>query len=157
MLQPEGRTRVVVERVRPEIDCGAFPAKRIIGESVVVEADIFTDGHDLVVGELLYRHVREEAWRRQPMKLLGNDRWRGEFPATELGRYQYTVEGWIDRFGTWRSALVKRINSGQDVRSECLINETWLRSGVTSGARGRHRASRLGSCARRQRPGHGRQ
>jgi starch synthase (maltosyl-transferring) len=121
MLQPEGRTRVVVERVRPEIDCGAFPAKRIIGESVVVEADIFTDGHDLVAGELLYRHVQEPAWRRQPMKLLGNDRWRGEFPATDLGRYQYTVEGWIDRFGTWRSALIKRIRSGQDVRSECLI------------------------------------
>jgi starch synthase (maltosyl-transferring) len=120
MLEREGRTRVVVERVRPEIDCGAFPAKRIVGESVVVEADIFTDGHDLVAGELLYRRVPEEAWRRQPMKLLGNDRWRGEFPASELGRYEYTVEGWIDRFGTWRTTLMKRIDSGHDVRAEFL-------------------------------------
>jgi starch synthase (maltosyl-transferring) len=121
MIEREGRTRVVVEGVRPEIDCGAFPAKRIIGDCVVVEADIFADGSDLVAGELLYRHAREDAWRRQPMSLLGNDRWRGEFTAGELGRYQYTVEGWIDRFGTWRSALMKRIDSDQDVRADCLV------------------------------------
>jgi len=120
MLPPEGRNRVVVERVRPEIDCGAFPAKRIVGDSVVVEADIFADGHDLVSGELLYRHVPELSWQRVPMNPLGNDRWRGAFPASELGRYQYTVEGWIDRFGSWRSAMIKRINSGQDIRMECL-------------------------------------
>jgi len=112
---------VVVERLRPQIDCGLFRAKRIMGESVIVEADIFTDGHDLVSGDILYRHAREESWQRLPMKLLGNDRWRGEFRASELGRYLYTVEGWIDRFGTWRSAMMKRINSGDDVHTECLI------------------------------------
>jgi starch synthase (maltosyl-transferring) len=63
MLRPDERSRAVVERVRPEIDCGVFPAKRIVGESVVVEADIFTDGDDLVSGEILYRHAREANWR----------------------------------------------------------------------------------------------
>src|ERR1700690_1461390 len=94
MLQREGRTRVVIERVSPEIDCGLFSAKRIAGESLGVEADIFADSHDLVVGEVLYRRAQEDKWQRSPMKPLGNDRWRGEFPASELGRYQYTVEGW---------------------------------------------------------------
>ena len=65
MPSTEGRIRVVVEGVRPEIDCGAFPAKRIVGDRVVVEADIFTDGHDLVAGEILYRHRQEETWRRR--------------------------------------------------------------------------------------------
>src|SRR5580704_2516180 len=116
MLQPEGRIRVVIEGVRPEIDCGAFPVKRIVGESLVVEADIFTDGHDLVSGEILYRRAQEGDWRRAPMKFAGNDHWRGEFPVAEPGSYQYTVEGWIDRFGTWRNAMIKRIDSGQDVR-----------------------------------------
>src|SRR5438105_3032969 len=78
MPSTEGRIRVVVEGVRPEIDCGAFPAKRIAGDRVIVEADIFTDGHDLVAGEILYRHGQEEAWRRSQMKRVGNDRWRGD-------------------------------------------------------------------------------
>src|SRR5882672_2359766 len=121
MPSPEGRGRVVVEGVRPEIDCGAFPAKRIAGDRVIVEADIFTDGHDLVAGEILYRHGQEEAWRRSPLKLVGNDRWRGEFLASRLGKYRYTVEGWIDRFGTWRSAMIKRISAGQEVGMECRI------------------------------------
>jgi starch synthase (maltosyl-transferring) len=124
MLQPEGRIRVVIEGVRPEIDCGVFPIKRIVGETVVVEADIFTDGHDLVAGELLYRHASESSegdWLRVSMKSLGNDHWRGEFIASDVGKYQYTLEGWIDRFGTWRSAMIKRFQSGQDVRIDCLI------------------------------------
>jgi len=111
----------VIERVRPEIDCGLFPAKRIAGDTVVVEADILADGHDLAAGEVLYRRSRDEVWQRAPMKPLGNDRWRGGFLASELGTYRYTVEGWIDRFGTWRSDMTRRIQSGQDVSAEWLI------------------------------------
>jgi starch synthase (maltosyl-transferring) len=121
MPQPEGRTRVVVERVHPEVDCGRFPSKCIAGDSVTVDADIFTDGHDLVAGEILYRRPEEETWRRVPMKSMGNDRWRAEIPAVEMGRYLYTVEGWIDHFETWQRAMVKRIGSGQNVGTDCLI------------------------------------
>ena len=121
MLPPEGRVRVVIEGVCPEIDGGAFPAKRIAGDLVTVEADIFTDGQDSVAGEILYRHGRDEAWQRSPMKLVGNDRWRGDFLVSKVGRYQYTVEAWIDRFGTWRNAMLKRIDSSQDLGTEYLI------------------------------------
>ena len=88
---------------------------------MTVEADIFADGHDLVAAEVLYRPAREDAWQRLPMRPLGNDRWRGEFPTSEIGLYRYTIEGWIDRFGTWRSNMTKRINAGQDVRMDCLV------------------------------------
>ena len=124
MLPPEGRVRVVVEGVRPEIDSGAFPVKRILGDSVIVQADIFTDGHDSVAGDILYRYGPEDAWLRSPMTLVGNDHWRGNFLASKVGRYHYTVEGWIDRFGTWRNAMIKRISSGQDIRTDCLIGAT---------------------------------
>ena len=43
-----GRCRVAIENVRPEIDGGRFPAKRVVGERVIVEADIFADGHDAI-------------------------------------------------------------------------------------------------------------
>src|SRR5439155_1112969 len=83
-------------------------------ESVVVEANVFADGHDLVSCHLMYRHEQEEAWCEVPMTLLGNDRWRAEFRVAKPGRYRYTVEGWVDRFGTWQSDLRKRTAAGQD-------------------------------------------
>ena len=86
-----------------------------------MEADILVDGHDAVCGEVLYRHAREENWRSAPMKPIGNDRWRGEFVVSEIGEYEYTVQGWIDRFGTWRREMTKRVASGQNVDVECLI------------------------------------
>jgi starch synthase (maltosyl-transferring) len=118
--QVDGRKRVVIERVSPEIDCGRFPIKRVVGERVVVEADVFADGHDQIACQILYWQD-ENKLKSSPMKPLGNDRWRGEFPVEELGRYQYTVEGWIDRFETWRVDLVKRVAAGQDVRIELLL------------------------------------
>ncbi len=134
MVCSDGRVRVVVAGVRPEIDCGAFAAKRIAGDRVIVDADIFTDGQDLVAGEVLYRHREEETWQRSPMKFLGNDHWRGEFLASRLGKYHYSVEGWIDRFGTWRSTLTKRIDSGQDVRFECLMGAVLVEQAASRAA-----------------------
>ena len=88
---------------------------------MVVEADVFADGHDQVSCEVLYRQSAEEEWSRSPMKRVQNDRWRGEFSVSKLGRSEYTIEGWIDRFGTWRGDLVKRIEARQDIRIDCLI------------------------------------
>jgi len=116
----DGRQRVIVTRVSPEIECGRFAIKRVVGESVIVEADVFADGHDLVFCQILYKQNGHEL-QASPMKSLGNDRWRGEFTVSELGSYCYTVEGWIDRFATWRRDLEKRISAGQDVSVDLLI------------------------------------
>jgi starch synthase (maltosyl-transferring) len=118
--QVDGRKRVVIERVSPQIDCGRFPIKRVVGESVVVEADMFADGHDQIACQILYGQD-EKKLKTSAMKPLGNDRWRGEFCVEELGRYQYTVEGWIDRFETWHVDLVKRVAAGQAVPIELLL------------------------------------
>jgi starch synthase (maltosyl-transferring) len=118
--QMDGRHRVVIERVSPEIDCGRFGIKRVVGETVLVEADVFADGHDQVACQILYWQD-EKKLQSSPMKPLDNDRWRGEFSVEKLGRYQYTVEGWIDRFQTWRGELGKRVAAGQDVRVELLM------------------------------------
>jgi starch synthase (maltosyl-transferring) len=114
----EGRRRVVIEGVQPEINCGEFPIQRVVGETVTVEADIFADGHDAVAAQLLYRRNSERAWRLLPMHPLGNDRWQAEFSVMELGEYRYTVEGWIDAFTTWRNAMQKRIEAGQETHVE---------------------------------------
>ena len=115
-----GRLRVVIARLSPEIDCGRFAAKRVIGEKVIVEADVFTDGHDQVACRLVYWQDGNEP-QVSPMKPLGNDRWRGEFCVAKLGRYTYTVEGWVDHFQTWRRDLEKRISAKQDISVDLLI------------------------------------
>ncbi len=121
MRAEEGRSRVVIEGVRPEIDAGRFPIKRVLGEQVVVEADAFTDGHDAVSCVLRYRHERALEWSEQPMVPLGNDRWRAAFDVGELGRYRYTVRAWVDRFKTWSRDLAKRAEAGQQLDLDLCI------------------------------------
>lgn len=121
MEHEEGRNRVIIEGIKPEIDAGRLPIKRTVGEKVVVEADVFTDGHDAISCVLRYRPEKAADWREAPMTPLVNDRWRAEFVVTELGRYQYTVQGWVDRFKSWSRDLTKRVNASQDVTIDLLI------------------------------------
>ncbi|HTU32448.1 MAG TPA: alpha-1,4-glucan--maltose-1-phosphate maltosyltransferase [Candidatus Acidoferrum sp.] len=116
----EGRRRVVIERVSPEIDCGEFAIKRVAGDTVTVEAAVFADGHDQVACRIVYWLEGGEP-QSSPMRPLTNDRWRGEFSVEQVGRYQYTIEGWIDRFATWRSGIEKKIAAGQEVHVDLLI------------------------------------
>jgi starch synthase (maltosyl-transferring) len=104
----EGRARVVLERMAPDVDAGRFPIKRVIGETVEVELDAFTDGHDRIACVLLYRHEREADWHELAMTALPNDRWRAQFTVTELGRYRYTASAWVDHYASWRHDLERR-------------------------------------------------
>jgi starch synthase (maltosyl-transferring) len=110
-----GRSRVVIEGVTPQIDGGRFAVKRVLGDRIRVEADVFGDGHDLVRARLLYRHVGEPEWRAEEMTPLGNDHWTASFAVDKLGFYEYTIAGEVDHFLTWRSELKKRQEAGQDL------------------------------------------
>lgn len=121
-------SRTMIESVDPEIDGGRYAAKRVIGDSVVVEADIFTDGHDAIAAELLHRKAGVSAWSESRMEFLVNDRWRGKFFVHELGRYEFTILAWIDRFSTWNSGLRKKVAAGQDVRVELQVGAELVES-----------------------------
>jgi starch synthase (maltosyl-transferring) len=118
--------RVVVEGVTPEIDGGRFRIKRVVGEPVIVEADVFTDGHEAVSCAVRYRKEEAPEWTEVPMTALVNDRWRGEFTVTEMGCYVYTVLGWLDHFKHWSQDLVKRVQAGQDVTIDLLIGAEYV-------------------------------
>ena len=126
MQATDGRVRVVIGGVRPEIDCGEFPIKRIAGDRVVVEADIFADGNDELEARLLYRRASDQDWSETAMRPIGNDRWTGEFTLAEIGRWYYTIEGWISRFNTWRNDLSKRLAARQDISVDLLIGADLL-------------------------------
>jgi starch synthase (maltosyl-transferring) len=120
MKGEEGRGRVIIQEVKPQIDSGGFPIKRVIGEEVIVEGDIFADSYDIISAVVLYRKDNDSKWAEVHMKPLINDRWRGSFRVTEVGRYRYTVMAWIDRFKSLQRDLTKKLEAGQDVSVDLL-------------------------------------
>jgi starch synthase (maltosyl-transferring) len=116
----QSRQRVTIERIGPQINCGRFPVKRIVGEFVSVEADIFADGHDVVQAVLKHWKPTGEV-SEAPMQLWENDRWRGQFEVTEVGRHRYGLEAWVDHFETWLRDLRKKVEAGQDVSADLKI------------------------------------
>ena len=144
----DGRRRVAVGSVAPQVDDGRFPVKRTVGDLVVVEADVFADGHDEIAAALRYRHEADPDWRETPMRALGNDRWSGTFAVPDIGTYRYSVVGWIDRFASWHGAFAKKLEAGQDVRMELKVGARLV---ARSARRADRDATRLGSFANRMR------
>lgn len=126
-----GRSRVIIEAASPQVDGGAFPAKRVAGDVVIAEADIFADGHDLISAVVRHRHESETDWRDVRMRALVNDRWRAEFPVEELGFHVFTIEAWIDHFLTWHRDLKKRVDGGaadDELRVQLQIGLQYIQS-----------------------------
>ena len=112
----DGRVRVVIEQIQPCVDGGRFPAKRVVGDSVCVEADCFADGHDVVACAVQWRRSPDDAWQSAPMVGLGNDRWRATFAVDAAGSWQYAVCAWVDPFLSWRHDFERRIDA-DDLRA----------------------------------------
>ena len=127
--------RVVIRAVQPEIECGRYPIKRTIGETVEVEADVFADGHDVVTCVLRYRHEEDPAWSEVLMEPRGNDHWQARFPVEKLGQYIYTIAAWVDAFQTWYQDFLKRISANQDVSVDLLIGADMLRAAAERAVR----------------------
>src|ERR1700745_3533160 len=112
---------VVIDNVQPLIDCGRSPIKRVLGEDLVVEADIFKDGHATVAAVLKWRVVGKRAWRQTPMAFVDNDRWRGVCTLYDQAIHEYTVEAWKETFRSWQQAFAKKLEGGiSDLCSEAL-------------------------------------
>jgi starch synthase (maltosyl-transferring) len=113
-------SRVMIEALAPAVEGGAFPIKRTVGEPVVVTASVYAEGHDILRAVLKRRRRGTPAWLESAMEPLGNDVWRGSFSVDHLGLWEYTVQGWVDRFASWRKELRAKAEAGQDVASELL-------------------------------------
>ncbi len=110
--------RLAIEAPEPCVDGGRFPVKAVVGEMVRVTADILFDGHEKIAAALRWRAPGEASWAESAMSPLGNDTWTGEMPLMTLGRHDYVVVAWRDRFETFRDELSKKAKAGVDVRLE---------------------------------------
>ena len=123
---PDGKRRVVISNIFPQIEGGRYPAKRVTGESITVTADIFSDGHDAVAASLLMRPKADEQWQEYPMKHVINDRWEATVETKNVGFYEYQVIGWIDHFTTWKKGLLKKFDARQNIEVELEIGAQML-------------------------------
>src|SRR5215510_14810355 len=133
---------VVIDNLQPLIDCGRSPIKRIVGEDLVVEADIFKDGHDVVAAVLKWRFGKRGG-RQTPMVFVDNDRWRGVCTLYDEAIHEYTVEAWTDTFRSWQQEFVKKFEAViSDLRSEALEGAAIVKA-AASRARDRADSARL--------------
>ena len=121
MIDFEGKQRVVIQNVAPEIGCGQYLVKSALGQKITVSADVFADGHDVIKAIVLIREKGSDTWQEVPMEFLINDHWEAAFTPKEMGQYEYTVRGWIDHFGTWQYSLKKKHEAEQDISVELLV------------------------------------
>jgi starch synthase (maltosyl-transferring) len=116
---------MVIEAVEPELDGGRYAVKRVAGETVSVQADVFKEGHDILAVVLRWRQLTpavsaQREWNETPMHSIGNDRFAAEFPLEEIGRYAFTIEAWPDAFRTWVSELERKLAAERPVASELI-------------------------------------
>ena len=117
-IEYQGQSRVIIENVQPQVDHGLYPAKRTVGERVVVTADIFGDGHDHIRARVLYKHSTGTKWGTVEMLPGFNDGWSASFVVAEKGTYVFTVEAWVDHFDTWYDGFKKKAAALVDVQVE---------------------------------------
>ena len=123
--------RIQIQDVWPQADCGRFPTKAVVGDRVAVWATIFRDGHEVLGAAVRYRPRGERKWREAPMHELGNDRWLGHIDVDAPGRWEFTIDAWVDRLASWRWELSRKVEGGQsDLTSE--LAEGALLYGVDS-------------------------
>jgi starch synthase (maltosyl-transferring) len=134
------RRTIIIERVAPAVDEGRHPVKRVVGEHLLVTADIFADGHDLLDAAVLFRADGETSWRELPMRLVDNDRWSGTVELERIGRHRYTIEAWRDQWGSWREGLMKKLDAGITVATELAEGQLLLDAAMSRAERAGTRA-----------------
>jgi starch synthase (maltosyl-transferring) len=124
---------IVIEQLSPVIDGGEYPVKRVVDDELVVEADAFKDGHDLLAVAVVHRGpIDEERWRETPMKLKqkGLDRWTASIRLDRMGCWAYTIEAWVDVYATWRDAATKKIDAGASGETEAVEGDRIVREAL---------------------------
>ncbi|MDX1627185.1 MAG: alpha-1,4-glucan--maltose-1-phosphate maltosyltransferase [Fulvivirga sp.] len=122
------RKRTVIENVSPQINKGEFYCKRVVGQAVMVEADIYADGHDVIRAEIAFKHEKEKSWQQIDMAHEVNDRWLGVFVVAKQGLYEFKVHSWVDYALSWQHNIERKIQDGQQVEVELKDGIEYLKS-----------------------------
>jgi starch synthase (maltosyl-transferring) len=137
--------RIQIQYPEPAVDGGRYAAKRCVGDTVTVSADVFRDGHDMLRAVVRYRGPGDEDWQEAPLRPtdrhLDGVRWAGELTVDRSGAWEFTVEAWTDVFGTWRDELERKLLAGQhDLSGEMSEGIVLLRRAAEQARQGAEKA-----------------
>ncbi|MBF0466308.1 MAG: alpha-1,4-glucan--maltose-1-phosphate maltosyltransferase [Nitrospirae bacterium] len=121
----------VIEAIVPSVDGGKFPVKREVGETLVVTATVYRDGHDVTRVNLKYKEkYGDKTWQTVEMESInsGLDLWRGAFLLDKNTRYIYTIEAYTDTYQSWLKDTTKKFTAGADIASELTEGEIFIKS-----------------------------
>ena len=124
----QNQTRIVIENLSPQIDCGSYFIKRIVGQTVNVAADVFSDGHDIIECCVKFKHESDKNWQEARMVPQDNEQWTATFKVEKQGFYSYFVEGWVDYALNWQHGTERKIQDNQYVKSELLEGAEYVNS-----------------------------
>jgi starch synthase (maltosyl-transferring) len=105
--------RIQIQAAGPIVDCGAFPARAVVGDRVDVHATIFKDGHDSLGAAVRVKAPGAKRWREEPLVPLGADRYGGAFSVDAPGRWAFRIVAWTDRVATWQDEVRRKVAGGQ--------------------------------------------
>ncbi|MGZ8687074.1 MAG: maltotransferase domain-containing protein [Gaiellaceae bacterium] len=141
-------SRIQIQDVQPQVDCGRYPCKAILGDRVGVAATIFRDGHETLRATVRYRPSGARRWRETPLEPVGNDRWEGGFTPDALGRFELRVQAWADPYATWLDEVARKLAAGRsDLAGELSEGEALFGPGTVE--EWRERAEALSQADRR--------
>ncbi len=123
---------ITIEHVSPQIDAGRYAVKREVGDTMDVVCSIFKDGHDLIKAVILCRLADSDEWWETPMTEVnhGLAQWYGQLWFGTNARYIYTIEAWVDEYGTWLDGTTKKLEAGQDISLELVEGADMVRKTV---------------------------
>lgn len=124
----QNQSRIIIENVSPQLNGGSFAIKRIVGQKVVVTADVFADGHDVVEACVKFKQSTQKKWQEVRMTATTNDEWIAEFTVDKQGVYIYLVEAWVDYALNWQHGTERKIKDNQYVKSELLEGAEYIRA-----------------------------
>ncbi len=124
----QNQTRIIIENVSPQLDCGANPIKRIVNQNINVTANVFSDGHDVIECCVKFKHEKDKKWQEVRMNSFVNDEWHASFKVEKQGFYDYFVEGWVDYALNWQHGIERKIQDNQHVNSELLEGAEYVKA-----------------------------
>jgi starch synthase (maltosyl-transferring) len=106
-------SRIQIQEVTPQVDCGRSAVKRTVGDRVEVTARIFRDGHETLGAAIRHRGPGSTRWTEAPLEPVGNDVWAGSFDVGRPGLWCFRIEAWIDRVASFQEELRRKVTAGQ--------------------------------------------
>jgi starch synthase (maltosyl-transferring) len=123
--------RIQIQDVQPQVDCGRYPVKACLGDTVQVSATIFRDGHETISAVVRFRPRGTRRWREATLEAKGNDRFQAAVVPDALGPWELRVEAWVDPYASWLDEHDRKVAAGQaDLSGELSVGRALFGEGT---------------------------